>query len=180
MHTSNSNHGSTGPRTSEGKAISRENAVRHALCGQSFRLLASESGDLFQALFNALYAEHQPVTQTEVILVVRMAQSHWMGQRALRLATDALEAGDDKRFNTMARYQTTHDRAFAATLKQLTAMQNARKAEEHGETELRIAERVAVQNQKTLRNHAAMLRMDSAPELLNRHHFKPERRPATA
>jgi hypothetical protein len=162
---------STGPRTPEGKAISRENAVRHALAGYSFRLLDGESEEIYQGLLSALTADHQPVGQTEVILVVRLAQSHWLAQRALRLSVEALEADNQKKFALMARYHTTHERAFNATVKQLDAMQQKRQALARNEPELALAERITIQNGKTIRNHAAMLKFDHPPQLLTRSQF---------
>jgi hypothetical protein len=118
--------GSTGPRTPEGKAVSSENAVRHSLSGDRFRLLPGESQEEFDQLVSDLKSEHNPQTPTESILVVAMAQSHWNLQRALNLCTECLESGDDKRLALMMRYQTTHERSFQNALRQLQVLQKSR------------------------------------------------------
>ena len=62
-------------------------------------------------------SEHRPETETEHILVDRMAQHHWLRNRA-----EAFESGcfkedgtlDDKRLALFMRYRTSHERAFTS------------------------------------------------------------------
>jgi hypothetical protein len=72
---------STGPITEEGKAASSQNHFKHGFCAH-FRVLEYESTEAYSDLITALQGEHQPATPTENILVDRMAQHHWLSQRA--------------------------------------------------------------------------------------------------
>jgi hypothetical protein len=81
INQANARH-STGPRTEEGKASSSRNAVRHGLSSARFLILDWENGDDFVELLANLRSEHQPRTQTEALLVERMAEHFWLSQRA--------------------------------------------------------------------------------------------------
>jgi hypothetical protein len=75
---------SSGPTTEAGRASSSQNRTTHGLTRHngSFRLLTAEDPEKFAALKSALEAEHQPMTETESILVNNMAESHWLSKRA--------------------------------------------------------------------------------------------------
>jgi hypothetical protein len=68
---------SSGPTTEAGLAISSQNRTIHGLARQNgaFLLLTTEDPANFAALKTALEAEHQPMTETESILVNNMAES---------------------------------------------------------------------------------------------------------
>ncbi len=129
---------STGPQTESGKAASCMNNFRFGFTG-AFTVLASEDQDEFDHLFHGLSVEHQVKTMTERVLVLKMAQHHWLSQRAQRLQ-DAVMTGDaltlqekermdesailseaktQKMFALFLRYQTTNDRAFTRALNDL-------------------------------------------------------------
>jgi hypothetical protein len=100
--------------------------------------LESESVDEFNALAAALRDEHQPTTPTEHLLVQKLAQHHWLSQRALRLQCVAM--GDDdlsseqkaREFALYLRYQTTNDRGFQSCLNQLLKLRAERRKAEIG------------------------------------------------
>jgi len=71
---------STGPRTDAGKAISRENALRHGLTAQQV-FLPGEDSALFDRLRQELYDEHQPVCLKEEIHIHALAAALWRLQR---------------------------------------------------------------------------------------------------
>ncbi|MBV9767743.1 MAG: hypothetical protein JOZ48_23085, partial [Acidobacteriaceae bacterium] len=108
---------STGPKTEEGKTASSHNNFRFGFCG-AFTVLPSESQEEFDILLAYLRTEHQPATPTEIILVEKMAQHHWLSRRALSLQDQAIQAevsdlppaAQHKRFELFLRYQTTNDR----------------------------------------------------------------------
>ena len=75
---------STGPKSIEGKAASSQNNYRNGF-RSLFRLLPGEPKEVFDALVEGLRAEYQPATTTEEILVQRMAQHHWLSERARNL-----------------------------------------------------------------------------------------------
>ncbi len=116
---------STGPKTTEGKAVSCLNRLKHGLTG-AFRLLEFESQSQWTELAEALRSEHAPATPTETLLVDRMAEHVWLSQRAQRLQDAALLAIDDKTFALYCRYQTTNDRGFHRCLSELRAIRRER------------------------------------------------------
>jgi hypothetical protein len=80
---------STGPRTSEGKAASRLNALRHGLRARD-PLLPGERVEEYEALLAELHRELQPVGLIEAVLVTRIADRIWRLARILRMETGIL------------------------------------------------------------------------------------------
>jgi len=112
---SNAQH-STGPTTGQGKASSCLNNFRHGFCG-AFVVLDCEDQEAYDGLLLGLRADHQPASVTESILVEKMAQHHWLSQRAISLQNEALS--DPQQLTLYLRYQTTHSRAFHKCLNDL-------------------------------------------------------------
>src|ERR1035441_8397567 len=75
---------STGPKTPEGKAASSLNRLSHGFASHA-AIIPGENREEFQALVADLMAEHQPATDTEQILVERMALNQWLTLRAFSL-----------------------------------------------------------------------------------------------
>ena len=114
---------STGPKTEEGKAASSRNHTSHGLTYSNiFFILPCESGEAYSILLANLHHEHRPDTETERILVDRMAQHHW-----LRCRAEGLESGcfredgtiNEKGLALYLRYRTSHERAFHKCLNEL-------------------------------------------------------------
>jgi hypothetical protein len=128
---------STGPKTAEGKSASSQNNLRHGFTGQ-FRLLASEDPRAYEHLRHHFQAEHKPTTFTEEILVEKMAQHHWLSQRALELqnitieTTGRKEKDVERSLSLYIRYQTTHERAFHKCLNDLLKLRSERRKEQIG------------------------------------------------
>ena len=126
---------SSGPKTIEGKAASSKNHLSHGLTyrGGMFILLPWESAEEFDHLVIDLKSEYRPMNRTEMILVERMAQHHWLRNRATMLQGNCfLDDGsiDDKRLALYLRYETTHERAFHKCLNELLRIRaEKRKAE---------------------------------------------------
>jgi hypothetical protein len=131
---------STGPTSQAGlDASSKINAWRHGLAvkdNERFGFLIDENSDKFDELLARLKQEHNATTETDVILVRHMAQSEWLRARALRLQTDLLrEDGknvDPAKLAIFIRYQTTHERAFHRSLKELQNLRKERRNLEIG------------------------------------------------
>ncbi len=125
---------STGPRTQAGKAKSSMNHFTHGFCG-AFSLLPTESKHDFDHLLAALRQDHQPANTTEDILVERMAQHHWLSQRAIHLQTtllsdNGLSEQNERTFSLYLRYQTANERAFSKCLHDLLKLRtDQRKAQ---------------------------------------------------
>jgi hypothetical protein len=78
---------STGPRTAEGKARSRFNAVKHGLRAAT-PILPGEDGDAFQARMAAWTNDLKPGDDVERFLVGRAVQLSWQLERADRALAD--------------------------------------------------------------------------------------------
>lgn len=84
---------STGPRTPEGKARSRWNALKHGALAQAVippALEPFESRAAFEELLDILRAELAPATAMEEVLVERIATSYWRLARLLRAEAAAV------------------------------------------------------------------------------------------
>ena len=75
---------STGPKTAEGKAASKMNAIKHGLLAQDV-VLRGESPDEFDALRDDLVDEIRPVGCLEIQLAERAAACFWRLRRAQRI-----------------------------------------------------------------------------------------------
>jgi hypothetical protein len=130
INRQNAQH-STGPRTSDGKLASSRNSLKHGLAGGTL-LIPGEDPAAFEALRDSLLEEHQPATETEVLLVQEMAQSWWLTQRAIRLQNECFtpEGVDQRQLSLLLRYQTTHDRAFFKALNTLLRLKQSRAREQ--------------------------------------------------
>jgi hypothetical protein len=137
---------STGAKTEAGKAASSRNHTSHGLCTYDniFFILPFESTEAYSLLRATLLHEHRPETETERILVDRMAQHHWLRNRA-----EALESGcfkedgtlDDKRLALFMRYRTSHERAFHKCLAELLKLKAEKRKEQIGfESQKRISD----------------------------------------
>ena len=72
---------STGPRTPEGKAITRLNAVQHALTGQ-LTIVSPHQHDAIMALDRRLTASLGPVGEQELQVAARIVRDTWRLARA--------------------------------------------------------------------------------------------------
>ncbi len=77
---------STGPKTPEGKATVRLNAVKHGLLSQDV-LLPGEDEATLRELAELLRDELQPIGELESLLVDRIIASHWRLRRLGRVET---------------------------------------------------------------------------------------------
>src|SRR5215207_8732329 len=75
---------STGPKTPEGKAAGRLNAVKHGLLSQEI-LLPGEDEEALRELGQILRAELRPVGELENLLVDRIIASYWRLRRLGRV-----------------------------------------------------------------------------------------------
>jgi hypothetical protein len=130
---------SCGPSSTAGKEASSQNRVTHGLAthdNEHFYFLKDEDREKFAALKDRLEQEHQPQTETERILVRRMAESEWLRTRALRFQKCCLY--EDQHviatapFALYMRYQANHERAFYKALKELQTLRKERNNEQIG------------------------------------------------
>jgi len=127
---------STGPKSAEGKAASCKNNFQYGFCG-AFTILKSEDAEVFFALEAGLHAEHKPTTVTEFLFIERMAQHHWLVQRAINLQNMTMEDNlsmrdQERQFALFLRYQTTNERAFHRCLNDLLKLRAERRKQAIG------------------------------------------------
>ena len=75
---------STGPKTPEGKAAVRQNALKHGLLSQEV-LLPDEDEEALQELDDRLRTELQPAGELESLLVDRIIAAYWRLRRLGRV-----------------------------------------------------------------------------------------------
>ncbi len=82
---------STGPRSVEGKAASRFNALKHAASAKSL-VIPGENEANFAELAAAYHEQFQPVGPEEALLVEKIITADWTQRRMDRLETEVLNA----------------------------------------------------------------------------------------
>jgi hypothetical protein len=87
-------HGSTGPRTEDGKRQSRRNALRHGLTAETV-IHGLEDSDDYRAFEAAVIADYDAHTAVERELVLRLASLLWRLRRIISIETDLLRIQSD-------------------------------------------------------------------------------------
>ena len=80
---------STGPRTPEGKAVSRFNAFKHGLHAESLVIPGEDPAEL-ETLAQEYFEEYQPSTPTQRHYVQRLILCDWLRRRCLRIQAEVL------------------------------------------------------------------------------------------
>jgi hypothetical protein len=80
---------STGPRTDEGKRVSRRNALRHGLAAETVIEILEDPDD-YKAFEANIIADYDARTAVERELVLRLASLLWRIRRATGIETDLL------------------------------------------------------------------------------------------
>src|SRR3954463_4624999 len=78
---------STGPRTDEGKAVSRLNALRHGATSKAL-ILPGEDPAEYERATAALMKDLRPATEAETLQARRVADLWWRLQRLYKSATE--------------------------------------------------------------------------------------------
>jgi hypothetical protein len=81
---------STGPRTEEGKRISRRNALRHGLTAETV-IDGLEDGEDYRGFEAAIVADYDAETAVERELVLRLASLLWRLRRIIAIETDLFQ-----------------------------------------------------------------------------------------
>jgi hypothetical protein len=77
---------STGPKTSEGKKVSSQNALRHGLCSRQV-VLSLENRVEYDQLLQDLIQNYKPGNLQEELQVTKIAESWWRYRRAINQDT---------------------------------------------------------------------------------------------
>src|ERR1700722_15484387 len=143
---------STGPRTPEGKASVRLNALRHGLCART-TVLPAENAEEFQQLCADLETEWQPQGRTEQYLLEQMAVAQWKAARACNMEYNVWDQGalTESRMRTLEsvlKQQTRWERAYFKALRELQPLQKPRptQAEPPEDTEPEPASKTSEQS----------------------------------
>jgi hypothetical protein len=126
---------SSGPKTAEGKAASAMNSQKLGLAARTFAVLPYESQEDFDAYTKELLHQYGPANTMEWTLVCKIAQHHWLSQRSIVAQDNCFEAygptvaspEKQRELALYMRYQTTHDRAFHKSIRELERMQADRR-----------------------------------------------------
>ncbi len=150
---------STGPRTAEGKARSRLNALKHGLRSEQVVVLAGpnpENREEFEALRQGLIDDREPKGVLEEMLVDRLAVSFWRLRRAYRFEAKSIEQANTPSavsqvlaglsglpneptekvlpssgdLDKLLRYESMIDRELLRTMAQLNRLQSLRKLQD--------------------------------------------------
>jgi hypothetical protein len=137
---------STGPKTPQGKAVVRLNAVTHGLLSREV-LLPEEDESALVELDKHLRAHLQPVGELEAFLVDRIVTAAWRLRRLMRVEVGLFErdryspfdqedcelslafirdANNANAFSKLSRYETTIERGLYRALHELQRLQAAR------------------------------------------------------
>jgi len=118
---------STGPKTPEGKAAVRLNALKHGLRARA-AVGPGENAEEFHQLCADLESDWQPRNRTEQALVEEMAVSHWKLARAEEAETRLMLQGPLNKDRMalivqVSQYQARLKRAFMTALHELQKLQ---------------------------------------------------------
>jgi len=143
---------SKGPKTPEGKAAVRFNALKHGLAAEHL-VLDDEDRPQFDQLLAAYLAEYQPQHPTEIDLVHQLVAASWRLRRLRTLETALIElrlldyeraferdytnlrpnkrlayvfAHDTEEFTTLSRYEGRIERSFYRALHELQRLKAGR------------------------------------------------------
>ena len=127
-------------------------------------MLLSKNRDHYKALFHRLTEEHQPATETEELLVLKLAQSHWLIQRALDYQSGSMQQDKfitvEKQFSLFMRYQSQQERVFNKALAELKWLQKERRDDEYGVFNAKIASQCYRQSMEA--SKAEILKIEEA------------------
>ncbi len=122
---------STGPKTPEGKAVTKLNALRHGLRARTVVLPAEKSED-FHQLCNDLEAEWEPQSRTEQFYVEQMAVSQWklarveVAEKSLLLQEFSAQS-QIPLVDKLWQCQHRLERAYARAQRELERLQDSRR-----------------------------------------------------
>jgi len=121
---------STGPKTPEGKAATKLNALRHGLRARTV-VLPGEQPEEFQQLCDDLEAEWHPKSRTEQFYVEQMAVSQWKLNRMEMAELSVFAQTSDSKtqvplLDRLWQSQNRAERAYARAQRELERLQYSR------------------------------------------------------
>ena len=137
---------STGPSTQEGKDRSSQNAIKHGLLSKAV-IVEGETMDAYEVFRETVFDDMQPKGAMEVLLVEKIINYAWRLRRAVQAEAIFLQAGlghkwspkaldsffsglDATKIHNISRYETTIEKHFYRSLKELREIQSIRQKKE--------------------------------------------------
>ena len=126
---------STGPRTSEGKAASSRNAIKHGLTARQVVIPGENQAD-FDALLQGMADDRKPVGELEIQILGEVAACVWRLARARAKEAEMLEktalfdAAHEPGFERLLRYMSSIERQYNRAIVRLDRLQAERRAQE--------------------------------------------------
>lgn len=120
---------STGPKTTEGKAIASRNAVTHGLFAR-MPVIPGENEGEFQTYTQRWLGDLKPVGPMEEHLAERIIGIAWRLRRAGQIEANLFKASEVQETHPLSRlirYESALERSFYRNLKELRALQAERK-----------------------------------------------------
>jgi hypothetical protein len=154
---------SPGPRTAEGKAVSRYNALKSGLDAQSM-VIPGESAEELERLVENYRREHRQASPTEQFLVDAMVAADWQLRRLRAIEAElwkqeGLAAGGfaeaytlDRAFSRLHRRMDAAERSMYKALKELQKMRKGKEEDEAEEAIPELGSLCAGQNRHGVEN----------------------------
>src|SRR5581483_9903751 len=101
---------STGPRTPEGKAVSRFNALKSGINAKA-QVIPGEDPDQLEAMAAGYHQDWAPTTCVERFLVDSLVRADWLLQRLSRLEAELWQVGQAPDLPTDAPLGEAYNRA---------------------------------------------------------------------
>ncbi len=132
INRANAQH-STGPRTPEGKAVSRLNATTHGLTARLDALVDEETPEDFLKFRQRMFADLAPSGPQETSLAEALVAQHWRLQRIPRVETHilTLSANAAADLAKLGLYEQRLLRNIKQTRAALLELQTARRSADH-------------------------------------------------
>jgi hypothetical protein len=128
-------HFSTGPRTPEGKSVSRFNAFKSGVHAQA-QVIPGEDAAELEALAQSYHEQFQPATPLECFLVDSLIHADWQLRRLHRVEAQLWAAGDTplgdtykQQLDVFTRLQRRIDSAERSYYRALSQLRRQQKAE---------------------------------------------------
>jgi hypothetical protein len=122
--------GRTGPRSSDGKARSSENAITHG-CRSEKLILRHEDPAEFESLRDAWFEHYGPESKIAGALLEETVRAHWFLKRAQKQLDDIVwelpanayhwTEEHERLYRNFTRYKNSHERTFFRFFKELEA-----------------------------------------------------------
>ena len=117
-----------GPQTTEGKEISKMNALKHGLLSKEV-LIDGEDGDELLFITRNFYKDFDPQSEIEKVLVDRIVANIWRLKRAMTMEDgEVISSGGGLMYDSdkFFRYETMLERGIFKALHELERLQARR------------------------------------------------------